>query len=291
MNPYRHVRRHGQLKSGYFYYLFPRFVDVSLNSPRTRDSIVVDAPPGFPESAVPFYQEDSTWRVVAVCPRDPSHRREDVEQIVLRSYYLGDLDPRFPPILTTIGTALAINDALAGHLRASLLRGVTIKRVTRLDYDEGHDLPTPPLFWLDNPLMSTTRLLRSPVLEPADANFCPQCGHRPLICPDCGNLPTGLQCPACKKRVFVSQDDRDKADGTYIEMRSSPIIVEGQLWDGSDYIRGQLVTRRFVDFLLSVHAFPFEAVPCEVDVTNMTPKQLAWLEESLKLPPGAQAAP
>ncbi len=64
-----------------------------------------------------------------------------------------------------------------------------------------------------------------------------------------------------------------------------PKIVDGHLWDGSDFFQcgwawqGQpFVTRRVVDWFLSHHVTPIVAEPVLVDVSQMTPKQLQVLE-------------
>ena len=62
-------------------------------------------------------------------------------------------------------------------------------------------------------------------------------------------------------------------------------IINGKLWDGSDLICGRdytvgFVTRRFVDWLISIHAAPLCATEVAVCVDGMSEAQLANLERA-----------
>ena len=61
-------------------------------------------------------------------------------------------------------------------------------------------------------------------------------------------------------------------------------IVDGRRWDGTDFFGGgdglQTVTRRAVDWLLSIHAYPFEAQPVPVNIAGMTKAERERLEQA-----------
>jgi len=58
-------------------------------------------------------------------------------------------------------------------------------------------------------------------------------------------------------------------------------VLEGHLWDGSDFFSHmRVVTKRVVNWLLAIHAVPFIATPIPVDISKMSDVQLAWLEEA-----------
>jgi hypothetical protein len=69
--------------------------------------------------------------------------------------------------------------------------------------------------------------------------------------------------------------------------RRRQAVLDGSLWDGSDFLNAHIesfATRRFVDFLLSIHAAPFIAEPAWVWVDKMTKEQLARLEPAERHP-------
>lgn len=118
-------------------------------------------------------------------------------------------------------------------------------------------------------------------------NECHFCHAGPLLCPECGNIMWKCdrcnECPAqpasppvtTQKGVRHVQPPRERG----------PNIIEGHLWDGSDFISGGwmfagrgIVTRRVIDWLLSIHATPFVAEPVAVDTSKMTSDQLQRLE-------------
>ncbi len=113
-------------------------------------------------------------------------------------------------------------------------------------------------------------------------NACPHCGAAPLVCQACGyeanpcahcNEETitfrGLHRGAGDKRLFT-----DRPDGFV------PRILDGKRWDGSDFIYFDFITKRALDWLLSLHAAPFFAEPAMFCTDGMTDEQKKWLERA-----------
>jgi hypothetical protein len=127
-------------------------------------------------------------------------------------------------------------------------------------------------------------------------NACPFCGHEPLICAECGNHFD--KCARCEKYAWVIPKNHKGAGDPRLLLTvegfwgKTQQIVEARKWDGSDFIyedieetnREHIVTRRVVDWLLSIHAAPFFARPVPVDVTGAPPETLAILEAAKTLP-------
>lgn len=127
-------------------------------------------------------------------------------------------------------------------------------------------------------------------------NKCPFCGHAPLICPDCSF--EARDCPLCKKPCFAeSRNHQGDSDQRYLLTeqpdRWTRAILEASRWDGSDFIwgtehpglAGHYVTKRVVDWLLSIHANPFVAKPVLVNVEGASAEVLKRLEEIKRLQP------
>ncbi|MHC4181422.1 MAG: hypothetical protein ACYSWU_28315, partial [Planctomycetota bacterium] len=53
------------------------------------------------------------------------------------------------------------------------------------------------------------------------------------------------------------------------------VILEGEKWDGSDFISGDQgsLSKPAVDWLLGAGAAPFVASPCRMDVSSMKAEQ------------------
>ncbi|MBN69942.1 MAG: hypothetical protein CME32_11780 [Gimesia sp.] len=117
---------------------------------------------------------------------------------------------------------------------------------------------------------------------------CPFCGRQNLFCKECGF--SNLQCPDCSNYVATSIDGHKGPNDK--RLKFSPVtqrrfqIMEGHKWDGADFIYGggfsstypNIVSKRALDWLLSVHAVHFCARPIQVCIDSMTDQQLEKLE-------------
>ena len=116
-------------------------------------------------------------------------------------------------------------------------------------------------------------------------NACPHCGYAPLICPACGYQ--AQPCPQCEGLAFASRKrHKGPGDKRLITDRPAgfyPQILDGGRWDGSDFIDGRFITKRALDWLLSIHAAPFFAEPVLVCIDGMSDEQKKWLERAKRL--------
>ena len=61
-------------------------------------------------------------------------------------------------------------------------------------------------------------------------------------------------------------------------------VLDGSKWSGTDVMGpGWIVTRRFVEFLQRVHAFPFQAEPIKTYVGSSNDHQMELLQSARKL--------
>ncbi|MCA9206432.1 MAG: hypothetical protein KDA59_25440 [Planctomycetales bacterium] len=165
----------------------------------------------------------------------------------------------------------------------------------RMVTSEGEAMPVgdgPEIYGLKFPGANLSRSLK--LVPPDWKNICLHCKKEPVICPECG-YPQGQFCQACGELVSKGVDHgtserREREAPELLWWETNPKagqVLDGSLWDGSDFnsCKGiSVVTRRVVDFLLQVHAMPFEARPLRVYVGSCTPEQRARLEAAKHLP-------
>jgi len=111
------------------------------------------------------------------------------------------------------------------------------------------------------------------------ANACPLCGYEPLICSDCGAYPS--RCPKCNGITDVLQKDHQgSGDKRFVRIPgvTNARVLDGRLWDGSDFIYGRYISRRALLFLQSIKASRYAAIPVELDLEGVDDKQLASLK-------------
>ena len=99
-------------------------------------------------------------------------------------------------------------------------------------------------------------------IVPPAGNRCAYCGRAPVQCPECGT--TDVPCPSCGGWPFAavgSATPEQVAAGVILhDPDASRGVIDPRRWDGSDWLPS-CVTRRTVDFLLSIHLWPFVAAP------------------------------
>jgi hypothetical protein len=62
-------------------------------------------------------------------------------------------------------------------------------------------------------------------------------------------------------------------------------VIEGNSWDGSDLIQARgtpYASKRFIDWLLRIHAAPFYAEPVYFCVDGMSDQQKKWFDDLQK---------
>lgn len=269
----------GDLREGYFFSIGSNLEDAlweaRYDPPRRKGVIFSDA-----ENDEWMYSTGSTGTVidpVKPCSRNPKHY---VPHKIVAANWIrvtsGDAFPFIPSM-----ELLFINEDLAKALKASQLVGADPLRVKQvLD----HVLDEEPGIYAMRGAACDRWLTKPRIVEPSDKDHCPFCGHAPVLCPECGSYDTF--CPVCKKKVVSSASEHQgrKAPSILSERLTESSPIDVSRWDGSDFIGdcGDLITKRALDFLISVHARPFSAVPLKADVSGLTDEQWKRLELSTK---------
>lgn len=212
--------------------------------------------------------------IVRKCPRDDTHdpqwHAKELTVDLLGGPRVADFVHLEPDQVDFI-----VSEAFGERLKASGLIGFGLAPV-KIGY--GHPSYGKPKLKL---LQLRGRKCLRPLTVRGASNQCPFCGREPLICPACGQWLD--PCPKCGEiGTVVRQMHKGTQDKRLIIAERGKPIVEGKNWDGSDLIFGQgdgrMITKRALDWLLSVHAAPFYARPIRVCVDGMSEKQLRQLE-------------
>jgi hypothetical protein len=121
-------------------------------------------------------------------------------------------------------------------------------------------------------------------------NACPLCGYKPLVCPDCGEYPS--LCPKCDGITDVlPKEHQGPNDRRFLRGRESVArVLDGRLWDGSDFIYGRFISRRALNFLQSIKATRYAAIPVELDLEGVDEKQLTLLQAAGVIEAGTASA-
>jgi hypothetical protein len=90
-------------------------------------------------------------------------------------------------------------------------------------------------------------------------------------------------CENCGKETHVIDYLHKGAGDKRIPFESGlEWIIDGKTWDGSDLFQWRYASKRFIDWLLRVHAAPFYAQPVWFCVDGMNDQQERWLDELQK---------
>ena len=219
------------------------------------------------------------------CPLSKSHSTEEYWDDVAVDIYGG---PRIPDLMQCgVDPIMIVNGAFATQLAESGLTGIGLKPV-RINENLGK---------ARNVTLKLFECLGTNCERPLSIvgfpNACPFCGRKPLLCPACGQAFT--KCPDCGKLGWTPPDWRTGPDDRSAIISPAkdrwPRILEGSRWDGSDFIYAarspegeRFMTKRALNWLLSVHAAPFYAQPALVNVAGLNDEQLARIEAAKTLP-------
>jgi hypothetical protein len=271
--PVRQTDESGELVYGYFYQLnLVRKSETCLNE--TSKWIVSDfEPPGGKQvvgaecayaEVVSFEQRDRHD-----CPVDKTHVSCQVIIPTLVDLFSGPEAPFIPNFSDGL-----VSERLAEQLRASPLKNVEIHPVELTEDPRG---PQPKVFAL---IFSGPEICRLGWSGPEADNSCPFCHFKPLFCTGCRSGT--FFCPKCGKDCIVLEREFTPGDPRIV-LKPTPAlgeIVDPRLWDGSDFCGGSCgtITRRALDWLLSVHAAPFRAQPLRTNISGLTAEQRRFLE-------------
>ena len=257
---------------GYFYQLYIAHANTWVGE---RDDWIVSdyhLPPGYEwkteVDAKCAYAEviSYEYRERHDCPVDRRHVSCQVCLPIVVNLFGGPMAPFIPNLSDAL-----VSERFAAQLRDSGLKDVEIRPV---DSSDGSGAHKPTVFAL---VYNGPEIRRSGWRGPVSENRCSFCGHTPLCCLVCRDRK--YSCPQCGKdcRAKLNKAEAECAVGTSTTLRA---VVDPSFWDGSDFLGGAsgVITRRALDWLLSVHAAPFCAEPLAADVSGLTRDQREFLE-------------
>lgn len=270
------VDQSGDLHYGYFYCLHVQREDIPC----------IGQTPEWTVSRLPPRRQFHAWMYCTVvgrratsrheCPVDTKHETGETIREFEIEHWGEEAGPFVPNSDYIFATA-----ALAKQFTGSRLAGIREVPVKILR-DPRSQAPDPELVGLS---FQGRNFYRRRQITPKEGNRCPFCGHAPYICPVCDD--GGGLCKKCGKQCLVFMHERSGPDDPRIvSIPTKRWILDGRNWDGSDFMDGNIITKRALDYLLSIHAAPFRAEPMLVDLRGCNAAQLKRLEDARKpIPP------
>jgi len=216
------------------------------------------------------------------CPLDKSHVTEQYWPKATFNYIRGSRLSPFIPDESAHDEQTIVSEFLAERLKKSGLTGFRFERVL---IGENKTVAKDVKLFI---LQSLGQCCQRPLKVVGAPNACPHCGREPILCAHCGHPE--IECAKCGKRAWTIRKEHQGAKDVRLVASPPeerfPKILEGRHWDGSDFIHaprlfgqiGCFVTKRALDWFLSIHAAPFYAEPTPVNVDGMSKDQLAKLE-------------
>jgi hypothetical protein len=266
------------LKYGYFYGL----MNVAPEHIPVRDGWIISPSPS-PVRHRYCAVVGSRKRVVQrfSCPVNPSHGQED--EVFDYEIDVAYAPEPFPPFMNdSMGETVIVNEWLADRLRGSSLKGFRLI-ATRLANEPVWYKPSkPPLSMLFQLTFDGIAPRQLQHIEPPSADRCPFCRKGPIVCPGCGFRRN--PCRYCCERWGAAESKHEGDDDPRIvieELGTVVPVIDPRRWDGSDFTgsyNGGWITRRALDWFLSINAGPFIVEPIAVNVLNLTEAEREHLE-------------
>lgn len=276
---HHYLDRSGTLAAGAFFRFYEAVGDDSYGQPVDGMVLSLRSPtkPELKRSGERYLTVNTTDVRVEGDRRCPKYSDHVTEQEVVGVRYRVSNRGRLADLIYNEAAAWVhtiVSGAFAAKLKASGLNGY---KLSEAEPERPKDAITGVELWVFN---FTGLDCRRPASIRHAPNACPHCGNAPLVCPSCGYVAN--PCPRCEELAIVPRGLHTGAgDKRLISDEPKgfvPRILDGVRWDGSDFIYPNFITKRALDWLLSIHAAPFFAEPVLVCVDAMTDKQRKKLE-------------
>jgi len=212
------------------------------------------------------------------CPADPTHVTHLYLTEIEDEAFGGKRLSPFIPHDTSM--TYVLSESLRRRMEKLGIRGARIDSLRLTDHVSRTWLHG---FWA---LQFVGKVMRRAPKIVGGPNQCPHCGKSKIFCEGCGYW-TG-SCPFCGKGLAVIESQHSGTGDRRVPFEENLIeVLEGRTWDGSDLVQTGLqmrnyASKRFIDWLLRIHAFPFYAEPVWFCVDGMNDQQKRWLDELQK---------
>ena len=268
----------GDLLSGYFYDLYVPDRDGSI-SPLVANigkrAVVLTGDTSTTHLAYGTICGSTKEKPRPICSRDSAHRTErpktDLELDITDGRVVG-------PVILCDDTYLLLRRGVVEKLQKMKPSGARLQSVSVVSSIFGN-LPKGSVW---NLYFAGRFPFTAREVVPASANRCWNCGHAPIVCPECSRFK--WDCPNCGK-VCIDRDKGRTDDIPRLSVlfdRSVPnFVVHGKKWDGSDFFGqdfGGAVTGRGLRMLKEAGAWPLVFQPLLVKVDGMSDEQRKRLE-------------
>ncbi len=266
----------GKLLQGCFFILAVPF-DTDLDARTSSDSekwIISDPQRRIDDNDL--YAEVSVHSTLQYnCPLDRSHiTGSNVTEVSWADVYGGDRVAAF--IRDFIGQSVVVSEEFGDRLLQSGLKGLgTMFVPIRVNQST---LPNPQCQRL---VFNGRRCLRGMQFQVPELNQCPRCHWGPVLCPRCHDIT--VRCPTCELELIAFGAANSNQPFVAEMLSDTNAVIETDKWDGSDFIEPNIITKRALDFLLSVHAAPFIAKPCWANVERLSKEEANALERKMAL--------
>ena len=260
----RYYDRSGELLQGYFFRLeIPFDTHLSLRMESDSKQWIVS------DSATTVYESEAYLETSVDCderrdcPLDASHVTK-YEGLRVSWAEMNGGNQLADFVRSFMDEFIIVADDFGRRLLESRLRGVALVAVP-IRFNQSSLQEIPRLCRLDFQGRDCVRPMQLRVPEP---NECPRCRWGSVVCPACHD--TTYVCPQCKLELIGWTDAPHDRPFTAEIINDTDWIVEAHDWDGSDFFAARYITRRALQYLMSVHATPFIAKPVWANVERLT---------------------
>jgi hypothetical protein len=272
--------RRGDVRKGVYYTLHVPSDDGTDSQKREDDWIVVPRTPTDDvlraRGEVPWmYLEGSGGEELETrdCPADPSHVTRRICRTFAAKAFGGMRVSSLLP--QDHEDYFSLSPELWQRIRKLNLRGADVHPLNLID---GNQKKIDGFGALQFVGRAKRRLPRFVDVEDA----CPFCGKGKIFCESCRNFYP--HCRHCNKLMWIIDHKHGGPDDKRIPYERGHVI-DGQTWDGSDLVKISginFASKRFIDWLLRVHAAPFYARPAWLYLDGMNDEQKKWFDELQK---------
>jgi hypothetical protein len=277
--------RSGDLRTRIFYRFGVPIEGSADNRAPSPDWIVIPNTPGNDKLRKPggdYYVRvedipDYNDRIIdEACQIDPSHMTRFIYRKTRGEIQGGGHTSHF--IATVSGSFFGVSETFRSRLERVNVRGARLDPMeVTLNLSELKNLNVASLQFVGKASLRRRKFVDVP-------NRCPHCGQGKIMCEYCG-LWNGY-CKVCEKPMVIVKSMHAGKDDKRIPIEENLTrIIEGRTWDGSDLIQAHgapFASKRFIDWLLRVHAAPFYAEPVWFCVDGMNDQQKRWFDELQK---------
>jgi hypothetical protein len=221
------------------------------------------------------YSTDDDVEKLRECPSDPEHVTYSLDRKMSGEACGGNRLASFVPM--NVLCPFAVSDEFRRRIERLKLTGAHFHSMKLRDTTTGNEVLGVSSFQF-----AGRARIRLPTFVDA-VNACPFCSKGKIVCEGC--LQWNPYCLHCKREMTVPAARHGGNDDKRVPFEPGLwSILDGKHWDGSDLVQTSggnrmFASKRFIDWLLRVHAAPFCAEPVDLYIDGMSEEQHRWLKD------------